>query len=148
MPSQNRRLFETRCAFGRYSPVHWRENVWPQHVCGAKRFCLGIRMGFTIVILGFRAGGTAGGVALDIPRVVQMSTILMVLSMNSLLANTTFGSSLAKGRRPPLRPRALAAARPALVRSWISRRSKCASAENMLRTNSPEADVVSNATSF
>ena len=55
----------------------------------------------------------------------------------------TFGCSRLNDGRPPLRPRALAAASPAFVRSWIRRRSNCASAEKMFRTSSPEADVVS-----
>ena len=40
-------------------------------------------------------------------------------------------------------PRARAAAKPAFVRSCISRRSNWANAEKMLKINSPEAHVVS-----
>lgn len=49
--------------------------------------------------------------------------------------------------RPPFLPLALAASRPALVRSWISLRSNWASEENILNINSPEAVVVSMAPS-
>ena len=63
------------------------------------------------------------------------------------LAVRTRGSSGRIGRRPPLRPRALAAASPARVRSWIRRRSNCARLEKMLNINSPDAVVVSMAPS-
>jgi hypothetical protein len=47
------------------------------------------------------------------------------------------------GLRPPVLPRARAAAKPACVRSYINRRSNCASAEKIWNMSSPEAVVVS-----
>ena len=79
----------------------------------------------------------------DIFNVSQMSSNSIVLSQNNLLASLIFGWLRSIAGRPPIRPRALAAASPAFVLSWISRRSNWARAENMLRTNSPDADVVS-----
>lgn len=60
-----------------------------------------------------------------------------------LFAVWTRGSVARIGLRPPLRPLARAAARPALVLSWINRRSNCARAVKMWKTSSPLALVVS-----
>ena len=47
------------------------------------------------------------------------------------------------GRRPPFRPRRLAAARPAITRCWVKARSYCASAPKMPNSSSPCGVVVS-----
>ena len=52
-----------------------------------------------------------------------------------LVSQYTSGWSRCIGGRPPLRPRARAAANPAFVRSWINLRSNWAKAEKMLRTS-------------
>ena len=76
-----------------------------------------------------------------------MSPIFMSLSSCILFAIRTRGSSDLIDRRPPVLPRALAAASPARVRSWIRRLSNWASEEKMLNTSSPDAVVVSMAPS-
>ena len=57
----------------------------------------------------------------------------------------TRGWSAGIGLRPPLPPRARAAAKPDRVRSWIRRRSNYTRLEKMLNFNSPEAVDVSTA---
>lgn len=57
---------------------------------------------------------------------MHTSSMSSVLSALSFLASTTLASAAVTRGRPPWRPRARAAARPALVRSWMSRRSNCA----------------------
>lgn len=52
-------------------------------------------------------------------------------------------SDLTFGRLPPLRPRASAAFRPALVRSRMMERSNWARAPKMWKNSSPAAEVVS-----
>src|SRR5664279_722698 len=52
-------------------------------------------------------------------------------------------SPVSRGGRPPRRPRARAAARPALVRSLISSRSNWANAANRWNTSRPPGEVVS-----
>ena len=56
-------------------------------------------------------------VALDIRREEQISAMLILLSLLICLAILTFGLSLCMGLLPPTRPLALAAERPAFVRS-------------------------------
>ena len=58
------------------------------------------------------------------------------------LALRTWPASSLRGR-PPLRPRALAATRPALVRSWMSARSNSDSAAKIWKISLPLALVVS-----
>lgn len=59
------------------------------------------------------------------------------------LARTAFASVAETLGRPPWRPRARAAAKPALARFLISQRSDYARAEKMLKISSPEAKVAS-----
>ena len=73
--------------------------------------------------------------------------MLMLRSLWRRFALTTRGSSTLIGLRPPRRPRALAAAKPACVLSWMRRRSNCARLEKMLNISSPDAVVVSMAPS-
>ncbi len=84
----------------------------------------------------------------EILSVLQISSISRLLSACNFFANTTLASLAVTLGRPPLRPRARAAASPAFVRSWISRRSNWAKAEKMLKISSPDAEVVSIAPSF
>src|SRR5262245_5334564 len=72
-------------------------------------------------------------VLLDILSVAQISSTQIDLSRNSLLASTTFGALASVGGRPPLRPRARAAARPAFVVEAIHARTS--------GTNSQDATV-------
>ncbi len=58
------------------------------------------------------------------------------------IASRIFAGVIVKGR-PPLRPRALAEAMPALVRSEMSSRSNSASAAKMPKTSFPAAVVIS-----
>lgn len=82
-------------------------------------------------------------VALDMLIDLQISSTLMDLSACIFRAVITLGSVGDIGRRPPKRPRALAAESPALVRSWIRRLSNWAKAEKILKIRSPDAVVVS-----
>src|ERR1035441_8090534 len=82
-------------------------------------------------------------VALEMRSVLQMSGTEMLLSECIFFAVWTRESFTGIALRPPNRPRARAASKPALVRSWIRRRSNWARLANTLKISSPEAVVVS-----
>ena len=81
-------------------------------------------------------------VAREIPRVGQVSASLRYLVVWSRWATWTFLASYALGL-PPCRPRTLAAAMPARVRSRMRHRSDSARAPKMWKTSLPPAVVVS-----
>ena len=81
-------------------------------------------------------------VALVIPSSAQRSPTTVPCLPIAAAASRTFARVIF-GLRPPLRPRARAAANPARVRSDINSRSNSASAAKMPKTSLPAAVVVS-----
>ena len=81
-------------------------------------------------------------VALEILSVLQISSIVLFLSLYKAAAICAFLGVSAFGR-PPCRPRALAAFSPACVRSRMISRSNSASAPKMWKISFPPDVVVS-----
>ena len=81
-------------------------------------------------------------VARETPRVLAMAaTVMSRRSFNSLAVRILSGVMTVG--RPPRRPRARAAARPAAVRSWMRSRSNSAMAPMMWNSSLPPGVVVS-----
>ena len=80
-----------------------------------------------------------------IPSSVQRSPTLVSGWPMEAVARRSLAGVILKGR-PPLRPRARAEARPAMVRSEMSSRSNSARAAKIPKTGFPAAVVVSMST--
>ena len=76
------------------------------------------------------------------PSSLQSSLTFVLGLPIEAIASRTFAGVIVNGR-PPVRPRARAEARPAIVRSEINSRSNSARAAKMPKTSLPAAVVVS-----